>query len=259
MSAHQIPISEIKFAAKTGFLSFKLWDQYFANGAHSWRLRQWKALVIRGYFKMHPSPRAGDVLVLNPKNPKVCELVPSISSPPYISQLFHDEVVASSLLRLKNEGLISGFKTEGELKAQAVGTIQPKSASEAIKYPDAIVNVANSKSIAIEVELTRKEYKRYYKIIGNYATKQYADMILFIGNSEGIFESLRKAMRENSYPTRSQPIGFVSCEDWKSNPVTAMIHFSSHTTNMHHLHTLEIKKPFVNQPSRDDGYGETAN
>lgn len=81
-----------------------------------------------------------------------------------------------------------------------------------IKYPDAVVEIIgrNISSVALELEMTRKDYKRYYKIIGNYAMRAYADFVLFIGTSEGIFVSLRKALRENSYSNLNQPIGFVS-------------------------------------------------
>ena len=257
MGMLKVPNSEIRFAAKTGFLSRTLWEEFFAEGAYSWKLRQWKSFSEREYFKMHPSPTAKDTLVLNAKNPDVVKLVGAdISAPPYVSQLNHDEIVTRSVLILKRQGLATSFLTESELKALNVGRERVRSAADRIKYPDMILDVgsaAKNFSVALELELTRKDYKRYYNIIGNYSTRAYADKVLFIGSSEGIFESLRKAMRENSYSSFRQPIGFVSCAEWEKAPATAPIYFSNKVTSLLEMKAESEAHGSVMSPSFCDG------
>ena len=241
MAFRKIPKAEIKLAAKTGFLTKSLWDEFFAEGEYSWGTRKWQSFIARGYFKKHPSPRADDTLVLNCKNRDVIKLVGAeVSAPPYISQLNHDEIVTRSVLRLQKQGLLKTFLTESELKTQNVGQQRVRSHLDRIKYPDMIVELGSQEknlSLALELEISRKDYQRYYRAIGNYSTRTYADKILYIGSSEGIFVSLRKAMRENSYSSQRQPIGFVSSVEWEKAPSAAPIYFSDRVTSIAEMMT----------------------
>lgn len=236
MGVFKLPKEEIKLAAKTGFLTRDLWREFFSYGDESWKLKQWKNLLTRGHFRKHPSRRADDTLVLNYKNRDVIKLVGAeISAPPYIAQLTHDEIATRSVLRLQKQGLLKSFLTESELKTQNAGQERVRSAKDRIKYPDMIIELARkdkSISLALEIELSRKDYQRYYRAIGNYSTRTYADKVLYIGSTEGIFVSLRKAMRENSYSSHRQPIGFVSSVEWEKSPATAPIYFNDYMTSI---------------------------
>jgi len=234
-----VPIAEIQFAAKTGFLSKAIWEEFFASGSYSWRCKQWVSFLERGFFKPHPSVLAKHVIVLNRNNLKVVKLVGvDFASPPYISQLIHDETMARFLLVLKEKGLIQSFQTEMELKKADPGSNKARDASDRTKYPDAVIEVsgnAGALKIAIELELTRKDPKRYKKCLDTYATRSKVHRVIFIARSNGVFATLKRAMVEVIYPDYERPIGFSELSGWMKDPGSAVIYFSESVTSIEKL------------------------
>src|SRR5574338_128979 len=102
MRPYIVPEVEIRFAAQTGFLSKQLWNEFFSQGSERWKRKQWSFFRQRELFIPHPSRFAKDILVLQRKSPVVKRIAgDSISSPPFIAQIEHDEIVARILLLLK--------------------------------------------------------------------------------------------------------------------------------------------------------------
>ncbi len=244
MPVEIVPESEIWFAAKIGFLRKSLWNEFFAKGSSRWRRRQWLFFQRRSYFFRHPSSLARDVIVLNPKNLMVRELVgEDISSPPFAPQITHDEIMARSLLVLTKSGLIQDYKVEAELKRESIGQRKVHDASEKLKFPDAIVRTTSAGTfvrLAVELELTRKNPKRYRQIIGSYATKPDLNRVIFIARSNLIFENLRAAMRETYYPDWERPIGFCHLDDWIRDPANAAIHFNDGVTTLAKIAGVQV-------------------
>lgn len=234
-----VPEREIRFAAKTGFLSKGLWQEFFVAGSASWKRRLWKSFLERGFFRPHPSSLAGGVFVLTRKSPVVVRLVgDEISSPPYISQLEHDETVARILLELMRSRAIDSFQIEMELKRKFDGERRFHDGTDRLKYPDAIVEVGGRGSkvrIALELELTRKDPKRYRQCVGTYASRADVSKVIFVVRSTGIADSIRRAMRETYYPDWERPIGFGSLEDWKENPAKAVIQFGEKSMTLEQI------------------------
>lgn len=235
-----VPEREIKFAAKTGFLTRRMWEDFFADGTPSWRRRLWKHFLMRGFFRHHPSSLARDVLVLNRRHPLVVSLVgDEISTAPFVSQLEHDETIARIVLELSRAGIVQSFVTEMELKRVPSGGRRFVDGSALVKYPDAIVTIGGpfaNVRIALELELSRKNPKRYRQCLDTYATRQDVDRVVFIARSGIIFSSLKRAMRETYYPDFERPIGFGQLDEWKKNPAVAAIEFTDHKTTMSALH-----------------------
>lgn len=233
MRPRNIPESEIAFAGKTGFLSKSIWMEFFAEGQERWRRESWNLLQARGFFLPHRSSRANDILIPNRSNVSVRALIgDDVPLAPYVGQLDHDEILATSLLRLQQSQVIATFQTEAELKKAVVISMQRKNPDEREKYPDAIVQLVGGLNIALELELTLKSRRRYRNILRTYRTRQDTSRIVFIVRSSAIFDSIRQAMLDTSYPALERPIGFVWLEDWKKDPVNAAIDFKSMNTSM---------------------------
>lgn len=229
------PIREIKFAAKSGFLTKALCDEYFTTGSNDWKNKLWARLLSGGYFRRHYSKLASHVFVLSLKNPLVKNLVgENIVSPPFVSQLDHDEYVAGSVLRLLKDGTICDFRLEPELKVRASRVKRHYGSEQKDKYPDALVQLANEKKtiVAIELELSKKDPKRYRQILEAYSSYKRADRVIFIVRNDRIAEAVKNAMRDSYYPDWERPIGFVGLEDWIKSPSDAPIRFSNETTSM---------------------------
>lgn len=235
-----VPEREIRFAAKTGFLSKRLWEAFFAGGTPSWNRRLWKHFVGRGFFLEHPSALVRDVLVLRRRHPVVMGMVgDEISAAPIAWQYEHDETVAGILLELVRAGIVQSFVTEAELKRLQIGGRRFVESASRVKYPDAIVTVGGpsaSVRIALELELSRKDPKRYRQCLDAYASRRDVDRVIFIARAGIVFESLKRAMRETYYPDWERPIGFSKLDDWKKNPLTAAIEFSESKTTMAAIH-----------------------
>ncbi len=134
------PTGEIQFAAKSGFLTRGLWHKYLCDGSNSWRHKLWASFIQQEYFKEHYSSYAKDVIVPNPKNELVKKLAgDEISSPPYISQMVHDEMVAGFVLGLQKDGLIGRFRFEPELKKLDPNPPRYGQNADRRKFPDAVI------------------------------------------------------------------------------------------------------------------------
>ncbi len=98
-----IPKKEIKFAAKAGFLTRDLWEEFFNRHTRGWASIRWRGFRSRKLFMDHRSPLARDCLILNQKSSEIKKIVNSeISSPPLALQIPHDEIVGKIVLKLKD-------------------------------------------------------------------------------------------------------------------------------------------------------------
>jgi len=233
-----MPEAEIRFAAKTGFLTKPLWREFFAEGKPRWQRETWRLLLARGFFCQHPSRRAIDVLVPNPRCKDVINLVGGhLAAPPFVAQLDHDEIMARSLLRLSKANALASYQTEAELKKLSPLVRRRYSADENEKFPDALVEMKSSLRLALELELTLKSRRRYLHILRTYRMREDFDKIIFIVRSQNIFESITQAMTDMYYPVLERPIGFAWLEEWASDPLTARIDFKTSSTSWKNLVT----------------------
>jgi len=229
------PIREIKFAAKSGFLTKELCDKYFTSGSDDWKNKLWARLLKKEYFRKHYSKLAPHVFVLNARSSLVKKLVgDEVVSPPFVSQLEHDEGIASSVLSLLRDSTITDFRLEPELKKRGSGLKRHYGAEQKDKYPDALVQLANEKKtrIAIELELTKKDPKRYRHIMEAYSSFQRADKVVFVVRDDKITQTIKQAMRDSYYPNWERPVGFVRLDDWNKSPSNAPIAFAEDTSSM---------------------------
>lgn len=226
-----IPLQEILFAAKIGFLSKRLWLDFFTKRSISQNSRLWRSFVGDEYFKKHESKSLRDVLVLDKKARFLLEArgLKAVASP-HMNQVDHDEKVARILIQLEREKGIESIATESELKQRFMHWMRTTREGRGVKFPDlALTLVGTSKfpRIALEVELSKKNFDRCKNMMLSYSSKKDVDAVIFIAEQQAIFDRLARAMKDTNYPTWERPVGFSYLKDWLAEPTKASIYLSS--------------------------------
>lgn len=230
MSLKHIPLKEISFAAKTGFLSKALWQKFFTTRSYSRNSRIWHRFVEDGYFRPHESKMLPDVLILG--NRSLVELerrgIVAVTKP-HLSQFDHDEKAANIILSLEKEKVLDSFTTEAELKRKNWLWMKTTRDGKDAKFPDLTLQLpvaAKYRTVALEIEQSKKTFDRYVKVMNSYATADEIKVVVFIANQQYIFNSISRAMKEVSYPSWERPVGFGEVEAWLKDPLTAPIYMS---------------------------------
>lgn len=230
MSAKHIPLKEISFAAKTGFLSKALWQKFFTTRSYSRNSRVWHQFKKDGYFRPHESKMLPDVLILGNRALQELErrgIVPVTK--PHLSQFDHDEKAANIILSLEQAKVLDGFTTEAELKRKHWLWLRTSRDGKDAKFPDLTLQISMPSKfgrVALEIEQSKKAFDRYKKVMSNYANIKGIDVVVFISNQQSIFNSISRAMKEISYPSWERPVGFGEMESWLKDPLTAPIYLS---------------------------------
>ena len=132
----------LMLTGKVGFLCRDIWTTYFGEGADRWQRRQIADLVDRGYLKLHSNPEAGSVFVLTRKGIAfVEEHAGSVVTPPPVTYINHDRVVAKGLVELEQHHLVKNWVCERELKRDGVKDYLVSNRDGDIKYPDAVFQI----------------------------------------------------------------------------------------------------------------------
>lgn len=239
------PISEIKFAAKSGFLTKDLWNEFFARGCLSWKYKLWDSLTDEKIFQPHYAKNASGCIVLNRRHNLVQKIVGGeFVSPPFVSQLDHDEKLAKIILGILKDKILINYRLEPELKRLGSGLRRQYGSEQKDKYPDALIQIANEKKtrIAIELELTKKDPKRYRQIMDTYSSFSRADMLIFVVRNDRITQTIKQAMRDSYYPNWERPVGFASLESWTENPTRAKISFAESVTSLSEIAKAKSEK-----------------
>jgi len=230
MRPRSVPMREILFAAKTGFLSKPLWHEFFAQRSRAQNARIWNNLLEQGYFCAHPSKMLRNVLMLAPKALAVLQKQGLVAvTHPHISQFDHDEKVARIALCLERESVIDDFTTEAELKKKFMVWMKTTHEGKSTKFPDLILDLRGAgkfQRVAIEVEQSLKSFERYKSVMNSYANAKKIQAVIFISDEQAIFNRIGRAMTEIHYPSWDRPVGFGLMNEWLKSPDTANIHLS---------------------------------
>lgn len=235
MRPRYCPLEEIRFAAKTGFMSRDIWEQYFSKRSRARNVTVWQDFVRHKFFAPHASERLSNVLVLGLKGKKIIEeMGGEVVSPPNLNQISHDEIVSRIALDLMRSSHVSGLKTEGELKKQYMSWIKKTREGREAKMPDLLLELKSQSEskIALEIELSRKSPERYRKVMNSYASQTTAKKIVFISDQESIFDRISRAMKSTGYPSWEKPVGYSRLKEWQMNPLSAVIYFPGQSTSL---------------------------
>ncbi len=242
MRKKQVPLKEILFAAKMGFLSRAMWEDHFSKRSRTRNLRVWRQFVVDKYFEPHKSIRLEDILVLGELGRFIVESSGGeVVRPPHINQIDHDEIVSRIALKILSCPEVAEVKTEGELRRKYMGWIKTTRAGREAKLPDLLVELKGPRRnvfVALEIELSRKNPERYRKVMNSYASQKTAERVVFISAEQTIFDRLSKAMKDTQYPSWDKPIGFSKLDGWLKSPMTTDISFSDRATTLEKLSSI---------------------
>lgn len=231
MRARIIPQREIEFAAKVGFLTKRLWYEHFAKRSVSQNCRIWNSFLSEEHFKPHPSKSLKDTLVLNRKGRSFLEAKGlSAVLPPHMNQIDHDEIVARFLIQLENQNGIVGIETESEMKQKFMLWMRTTREGRGAKFPDLTLSLKDGsiyKRVAVELELSKKNFDRCKKMMTSYSSKKDIDVIVYVAEQKAIFDRIARAMKEVNYPSWERPVGFSHLKDWVADPMNASIYLSN--------------------------------
>lgn len=224
----RIPMEAIHLTARAGFITKSLFKEFvLGDRPKSSVNRSWNELIKSGYFIKHTDERMGDVYLLNKRKKELHELsyqqpVP----PPYTGIIRHDEIALRGILLIEDRGFLETWKVESEFKKTRQGAIQLESNSQSPKYPDAILNFKAPQRplrVAIEIELTQKEKRRYERILNSYSFAENLDLILFVCANTQIEKVISASASKFFYPSSGAEIGFMSKTDWITDPILAEV------------------------------------
>lgn len=243
MKPKQIPIREILFAAKMGFLSKPLWEEFFARWSRSQSFRNWNKLVADQYFRAHDSKMLRNVLVLAPKAITILRnrgFLPVTQ--PHLGQFDHDTKVARIVLGLERESVLDEFTSEGELKKRFMVWMKTTHEGKMAKFPDLTLKLRGTgkfKTVAIEIEQSLKNFERYKQVMNSYANAKDIEAVVFVSDQQTIFNRIARAMKETHYPSWERPVGFGEMSEWLKNPATAPIHLNRGVSSIRQWTTEE--------------------
>lgn len=221
-----VPIEAINLTARSGFITKALFKEFILeNRPKSSVNRCWSELIKSGFFKRHSDQRMADVYFLNKQKKELQDLLNyQPVSPPYTGVIRHDEIALRGILLLEDRGLLETWVVESEFKKNRLGTIQLEANQQNSKYPDAILNFKELNSpirVAIEIELTQKEKRRYERILNAYSFAQNLDLVVFVCATKQIENAISAAATKYFFPSAGADIGFMSKLDWLADPITA--------------------------------------
>lgn len=217
-------IGPLRVAAKSGFITKRIWNEFFGSGNRFWRFRRWKGLIATGFFS--PVPDYGFVdsaVTLSDKGKTIADHLGMnpVYSPP-AKNLWHDEELIRLALFLERQGWISNWRTEQELKISGEGAKFFREEARAAKIPDLIIewNTSPKKILwAVELERTRKEFSRYYEMVGAYKGISRIESVLVIVAAKSIEANIKKAQGRMAYPQAQRPMFFASMNEVIDDPL----------------------------------------
>lgn len=217
-------IGPLRVAAKSGFLTKRIWNEFFASGNRFWRYRRWRSLMGIGYF--NPVPDYGFVesaVTLSDLGKAIADSLGMnpVYSPP-AKNLWHDEELIRLALFLERNGWITRWMTEQELKVGTEAQRFFRDQVRATKIPDLIIewNTQPKKILwAVELERTRKEFSRYYEMVGAYKGISRIESVLIIVAAKSIEANIKKAQSKMDYPQVQRPMFFASMDQVIANPM----------------------------------------
>jgi hypothetical protein len=220
-------IHAILFTGKVGFLSKPIWREFFGTGNERWQEKQIQHAIETGFFQKHRNELAKGYWILGDKGIELLREMGGVYvKPVQVNYLNHDQVVAQSILRLRQARIIRTFQVERELKSYGTKEFLLSDQDHDKKYPDAVFRIevlGEKRTVAIEYERNRKSSSRYKSILFQYASITNLSMVLYIVEEEVTKKAIQGAMKHLGQTALLSKLAFVDAEEWRTSPLTALI------------------------------------
>ena len=216
--------------ARAGFITRKIWLEFYSHNDIYIAKQQINRLLIKGYLLPHPNPIAKSALVLSqPGKDFLYSRLGTFYSAPAAGQLIHDEYILRSVLRLASDGVIANFQFENELRSAAAQTKFASTKHKYSKYPDALFDIlvnGKPRKVALEYERHCKSPERYRDILWMYAAREDLFIIIFVCETQAIFDSLKRQIRRIGGTELVNKIALVRANEWIDGPLKSSIQIS---------------------------------
>lgn len=237
----------IRIAAKAGFISKRIWKEFFAGSYPRWRNRQWQALNASGFFAPVPDYGFVDsaVTLTNKGKAQAMSLGLDPVYSPHAKNLWHDEELIRFALFLEKREWISWWMTEQELKVSTDGKRFLAANERNDKIPDLIIQWRGTKVSplwAVELERTRKEFTRYYRMVQAYQGFSRLEAVLVIAATSSIEANIKKAQARLNYPQQDRPMIFASMSEVIANPASCALRIGQNGMKLEEMANLFTKK-----------------
>jgi len=228
------PTGAAIFTAKMGFITRRIFYEFYSSGDQRNTQKHWLNLERRGLFKHYFSPTKQDTLVLSEyKNEISSPEVAAIVSPPHVGVHNHDETLGRIVLRCQRQELIRSWTSEAELKKIVATEFKLEGSRQTAKYPDALVqlNVPGPPvNVAFELELSRKKLKRYEDVAFAYQFIKPVKAVFFICINDEIIRAIQTAFRRARFPSHEKPVGFALASEWLFDPTNTRLEMPTRRT-----------------------------
>ncbi len=238
-------IDAMTLAAKAGFITRTIWNEFYGVGNPRWKRRQFLKMQEENLIEPFSNSKISDAFILSRKGKSLLlGLNMGCSTPPYSSTIDHDEFVTRSLLKLKRCKILSDWSPECELKRTNALQFDIGVSAKEQKYPDAIFEMSLSGkrgTFAIEYERSLKSASRYKDILWLYSKANNIDVVVYICKDKLIENTIRGRLTFLRNLTLFKKIGFVDALDWSRNPEDAVINFHNTSLTLKNLNQRKIK------------------
>jgi hypothetical protein len=239
---NQIPpnvVDAIRFTAKTGFITREIWIEFFAQGGTRAKQKQLAFMLTQKILEPHSCKPLHGVYELGSYGKALllsnnCAFV----SAPASHFLSHDELVATSVLKLKNLGLVDRWVSEAEQKSKNDKEFALELGDRDRKFPDAVLAMkcqTRPAIVAIEYERSGKTIRRYRRLLEEYSILRQIDLILVIARDEAISKRIEKARRESGLSGLSDRLGYAIAHEWATDPARSSILINDDKTTLETL------------------------
>lgn len=151
--------------------------------------------------------------------------------------LDHDLKLVDLRLRLEGSGITQSWRPEHEIRARVAAKHGLRTIADRI-IPDALIGIETNgfrETVAIELELSIKNQKRYRSILREYASKDKIWGVWYVVHSPTIGKQIMKAAKHEIYISRGLHIFWSVFDEVMKDPLNAPIYSLTHTRKLSEL------------------------
>lgn len=218
---------------KFGFISRSVVWKYLDRKARATKFRYWKYLSERAELSpYHIGVRSNEHLVASNEYRRV--LGEGVCAPVRSAIYFkHDEHLMNFLLALKHRGVLLGYWTEQELKADHLLALEVLGSVSESKLPDLVLNLKTGTTplrVCIEVERTQKSRHRYQTVQLAYRRTRKVDLLLFGVADKRTERAIRQAFDRDT--PANLYVGYFSLNDFSKEALGAELRIRHKTKSL---------------------------
>ncbi len=213
----------IEIAARFGFISQDIFENFVTTKKQSMSYRLWDRIKKSRYFETYNNTAiSNSYLKLSAHGKSNSDSYTKFLNVPAPApqQLMHDEVLIKFSLHCERKGFFEFAWPEIFTKTYDVMFARHFVARH-LKFPDLLFELGGPDKkfkVAIEFERTRKSNARYQTNLLSYSVQKHVDLVIYVTSHEAIEKAIKDAALKVSYPFDRKPVAFARTADFISNP-----------------------------------------